>query len=749
MVLMQTLTGYSDKISARAGDRVTFFVSSEREKPYSARLVRLINGDTNPAGPGYRDEPISASFEGAHAGRRQAIHTGSFGLVQDTERLPFLSSFTITAIVKPTMPGRGEQAVMAQWAGGRGFELLIDALGCAAIAVGDGERSMRLSTNVALQASAWYSLAACYDGASGMLRVRQVALNARSLPARLHVASAIGEAGFVAAEGAALTMAARLRDEGPAGQPVGAAHFNGKLEAPRIFSSVLADAERDDMATTLDPERHPALAAAWDFSIGIGGEMLSDRSRNGLHGRTVNMPTRAMAGHNWTGEEMNWRHRPAHYGAIHFHDDDLSDAGWQPSFTWQVPEGLNGGLYCAHLTDEDGEEFIPVVVRPQRGRPAARLALLLPTASYLAYGNERCGTDAEGRPLFASVLLNEHDHFLNAHPEFGASLYDKHGDGSGVAYASRLRPLVNMRPKVRSWLGGKGSAVWQFNADTHITHFLEADGIDFDILTDEDLDREGVDAIADYACVLTGTHPEYWSTRMLDAIEQFKDRAGRLIYMGGNGFYWRVAYHPTLPGIMEVRRAEGGIRSWAAEPGEYHHSFSGELGGLWQRVGRPPQTVVGVGMTSQGFDRSTYFRRTPQSRDPRVAFAFEGVEGDIIGDFGLIGGGAAGSEIDRADRTWGTPAHALVVARSENHSDAYLMTMEDMYEPTREIGGAAHPLIHADMTFLETPSGGALFSMSSIAWAGSLSHNGFRNDVAQITRNVIRRFVDPAPFATP
>ena len=35
--------------------------------------------------------------------------------------------------------------------------------------------------------------------------------------------------------------------------------------------------------------------------------------------------------------------RPREYGAIHFHDDDLSDAGWEPSFAWTVPETCRAG----------------------------------------------------------------------------------------------------------------------------------------------------------------------------------------------------------------------------------------------------------------------------------------------------------------------------------------------------------------------------------------------------------------------
>jgi N,N-dimethylformamidase len=32
---------------------------------------------------------------------------------------------------------------------------------------------------------------------------------------------------------------------------------------------------------------------------------------------------------------------------------------------------------------------------------------------------------------------------------------------------------------------------------------------------------------------------------------------------------------------------------------------------------------------------------------------------------------------------------------------------------------------------------------------GSLSHNGYDNNVSRLTENVLRRFADPAPFTSP
>jgi N,N-dimethylformamidase len=39
-----------------------------------------------------------------------------------------------------------------------------------------------------------------------------------------------------------------------------------------------------------------------------------------------------------------------------------------------------------------------------------------------------------------------------------------------------------------------------------------------------------------------------------------------------------------------------------------------------------------------------------------------------------------------------------------------------------------------------------VFSFSSIAWAGSLSHNGYDNNVSRLTGNVLRRFAQDGPI---
>jgi len=185
---------------------------------------------------------------------------------------------------------------------------------------------------------------------------------------------------------------------------------------------------------------------------------------------------------------------------------------------------------------------------------------------------------------------------MQEHPELGLCLYDLHNGGSGVFYSSRLRTIIDMQPKHIGHLGGVGSNLWQFNADTHILDWFEQLSQPFDIITDEDLETEGVDVIAGYQAIITGSHPEYCSLGMLDCMQAYLDRGGRLMYMGGNGFYWWVSYHPTRAGVIECRKSEDGIRAYPPRPGEFYASFTGEYTGLWRRNGRAPNELVGIGM---------------------------------------------------------------------------------------------------------------------------------------------------------
>ena len=743
---MKKVLGYTNVWSVTTGETISVMVSTYGPKRYSADLVRVICGDDDPDHDIYLEEEIEAPFNGEYAGRMQPIDAGSYAVVRNSPRLATLESFTVQAWIWPTTPGKGEQGIVTRWqenpAGG--FALLIDGTGALVMRLGDGSgRVAEISTGEPLAARRWYLVSGSYNAMTKVLNVCQEPIESPLENLKTVTATTQAEISAVASVDSPLMFAA-FPAALPTGKPASQHHYNGKIDRPRLIGRVLSRAEISVMAWDAMPhERNTAVIGAWDFSRDIGGDTISDVGPNSLHGRSVNLPSRGCKGYNWSGTEQNWRHAPQEYGAIHFHDDDLYDAGWEADFEYVIPGDLRSGVYAVRLRADDDEWYVTFFVRPPPGVTTSKLAFLVSTATYMAYANYHWMLHERYTEVTESfwTTLDKGDVFLQEHNEFGLSTYDTHSDGSGVRYASRLRPVLNMAPK---------TPLWSFNADTHIMGWLHQQGIQYDVITDEDLHDEGVGLLDSYRAVLTGTHPEYYTTPMWDGLRAYLARRGRLIYLGGNGFIWRCAFSPEMPGVLELRRAEDGIRYRDEEPGEYYLEFTGEYGGLWRRLGMAPQALVGVGTVAVGFDASGYYRRKEASFDPRVSFILEGIGDDeLIGDFGILGGGASGSEIDATNPILGTPVHTLVVASSEGHSvNTYLVPDETGFHHCA-MDGAQNPDIRADMAFFETPGGGAVFSVGSIAWGASLPHNGYDNNVVRISQNVLRRFLDDAPFSMP
>ena len=95
-----------------------------------------------------------------------------------------------------------------------------------------------------------------------------------------------------------------------------------------------------------------------------------------------------------------------------------------------------------------------------------------------------------------------------------------------------------MDPRYRAWVAL--DSVWQFPADLCIVDWLERSASRSTSITDEDLHREGASCSSRTASSSPAGHPEYMSEPMLDASRSTSRGGGRLMYLGGNGFYWIV-----------------------------------------------------------------------------------------------------------------------------------------------------------------------------------------------------------------
>ena len=729
---MIPLIGYSNRLSAAPGESIEFKVSSALEKPYQAHLVKVRCGDPNPDGPGIKEEDLRTVFAGTYPSRFQPVYSGSYARVADHSSLHLDASFTLSARIWPTLPDNPEQGLIAKFDQdtGTGFALLIDKRG-ATLRLGVGEkRYLDVSVNQALRASAWYQVWASWDAKSGSVSVGQ---------RRLRPAYGIDDEGVVTQttdQPLVLSTDTELFLAALGGTPVGG-HYNGKLEDPLIQSVAATPGNRERLK---DLSRVEGLVAGFDFSRNIGTQLVHDAGPAQLTGELVNVPARGMTGSNWTGDENCWRHAPEGYGAIYFHDDDLHDCKWETDFSFTIPDDLRSGVYALKLQCEDQHENIPFFVRPPRGTTQATACVLLPTFTYTIYANYARGNVTESFHA-RNARWGSRPWAPDEHREYGLSTYNRHHDGSGICFASRLRPNLLLRSGYSAIEDPRGSGLRNFPSDTHLIDWLETKGHDYDIITDDDLHAEGVDLIAGYNVVMTGSHPEYQTTETMDALEAYSAGGGRLMYLGGNGFYWKLGTNPELPGLLEIRRAETGMRAWAAEPGEYFNALDGGYGGLWRRNGRPPQRLVGVGFAGEGPFWGKPYERAPGADDPRASFIFEGVDDEVLGDFGFSGGGAAGFEVDRVEPLLGTPENVLVLASAGGYPSGFMLAMEEwLAEETSWAGPPPDDLLRSDMVYFETANDGAVFSVGSISFIGSLPHDNYDNSISTIVDNVLTHF---------
>ena len=744
----ESLIGYAEPMVAKPGDTVQVMVATSADG-YDAEIVRLIHGDNNPRGPGFKAERVESPANGSHPGRLQQTRIGSYAQIETGDKLDLAGGVSLQAWIWPTTPDLAEtQGIISRAADGRGCGLFLES---GAVTMRIGGAGVTAPAGICSQR--WHFVAGTYDPASGRASVQWRLLESsgrlerasRTIDGDGNSADGDGGSGCDAPGLPLLIAAEGLLDPGNPAAIGCSGCFNGKIEHPRVFARALSNDELDSLAGNADPLGLEGVAAAWDFAASPPHSAdVVDTGPNGLAGRFCNYPMRGLTGHGWDATAFRRSDAPEQYGAVHFHDDDFDDSRWEGDFEFEVPADWRTGYYAAHLSCAGEHDYVPFFVSPPPGTTNADIAFLAPTATYLAYANERLLTSSGGADFSGltniPITIDPLDEMLGEHREYGGSIYDLHTDGSGVSYSSARRPIVSMRATHRHWVTGCPRG---YGFDLYMIDWLDEKGFAYDVITDEDVHFQGADRLSGYKVIITGSHPEYWSGQMLDALESYLADGGRLMYTGGNGFYWATAWDPEKPHIIEVRRGISGSRAWNSHPGEQEMSSTGEHCGIWRHLGRSPNAIVGVGFAGQGWDLDTPgYRRLPDSFDPRAAFIFEGIGDDEeIGEFGLVMNGAAGDELDRADHSLGTPAHTLLLATSAGlHSDYYLVCHEDLLVTQSEIHASNNPNLRADMVYFETPNGGAVFSVSSINWISSLSHNAYDNNVSRITENVLREF---------
>ena len=292
-LIKRGVVGYADRLRVQPGETIKFMVSSEQPR-YRADIVRLIHGDANPKGPGIKEEVVDTPANAEYAGKRQQLPLGSYAIVPDNTALRINGSFSFAAWIAPTSQ-RGQtddsfvgfEGLLTKWSGAErgGYGIFIDEAGRLSLWLTDASgKTEKLSAEQPLRpwvpaipgmnnrpqgvTTSWYFVAVTYDAVSGRVELHQDPLNNFPFDPTRVTTSRTTSVRAIATSDAPLLIGAAWESAGKTG-----AHYNGKLESPRLYRRALT---RQEIAAIKQGKAPSDALAAWDFSIDIESDKISD-----------------------------------------------------------------------------------------------------------------------------------------------------------------------------------------------------------------------------------------------------------------------------------------------------------------------------------------------------------------------------------------------------------------------------------------------------------------------------------------
>lgn len=372
---------------------------------------------------------------------------------------------------------------------------------------------------------------------------------------------------------------------------------------------------------------------------------------------------------------------------------------WPESHRLTIPDGWRSGYYQATMhARQDGNEakgtMFFIVRSAQPGRTS-------------------------------QVLLQLSTHTYNAYTNWGGhSLYGYHDrDGIQGHRVSYDRPLQS---QFENW-------------ERPFVAWAESQGIELDYAANGDLSRHG-EILSNYRLVLSVGHDEYWSSAMRDNLENYITGGGNVAFFSGNTCCWQVREED------DGRALTCWKQNLTVDP-LFRSDKEHLLGSLWShhRIGRPENTLTGVGFLWGGYHRShgelmdgpaSYEIHRPEH------WIFEGTElrlGDRLGGKDTI----VGYECDGCEMRWenglpyptgrdGTPSNFTILATCPARWAAGDSVWYERF-PKDRVGASVMGLY---------TRGGTVFTCGSTDWAHGLK--GEDAAVDRITRNIVLKLSEPS-----
>jgi hypothetical protein len=382
-----------------------------------------------------------------------------------------------------------------------------------------------------------------------------------------------------------------------------------------------------------------------------------------------------------------------------------------PHHTQLVPGPELSGLYYLHAETESGEFFsFPWVVAP--AKPSAPICVLASTMTWNAYNNFGGRSNyINATSLPETPTVNGRQDLARYSLEGSYTEWRAFDEAYAPISAERPEPFNHVPFETESTdpIAGRqpchlAPAEWRLLA------WLEREGYSYDFYSEHQLHNDEIDLDA-YKVVISQVHPEYWSSHMYDQIKDWvQNRGGHFMYLGGNGLNCEIEVLDDHRMHFKTHVISGPKGTGAVDPKDPSIVYESRFG----RTHESEANLLGVVFTESGIMTAAPY----ECLEPdHWVFTGTGLrKGDLFGEETLherIPGGASGHETDKMSPS--SPPSTKLLAKGTNRDD-----------------GGAH------MTYYDTDSGGAVFSVGSITWSACVLVDPY---ISRITSNVINHFL--------
>lgn len=212
---------------------------------------------------------------------------------------------------------------------------------------------------------------------------------------------------------------------------------------------------------------------------------------------------------------------------------------------------LKSAYYFISLTYKSNIFYIPIIIK-SLNNSKNKILVLANTSKWNAY-NDWGGLDG-----FMSLYT------WKPSSTFTSNSFLQGTNGIGTInnppkpvsnFVSYERPNLYSNKYINTYMNKNIRTYLNFNdhiyGEMFLLNYLADLNLDFDVITDFDMNTLSYNDISNYKIFMMHVHPEYWSINQINLLDEMNKNNINIMYLGGNGIYWK---YTIINSQMEVRK---------------------------------------------------------------------------------------------------------------------------------------------------------------------------------------------------